>query len=339
MEENKKILITGASGFIGGYLVDEALEKGYEVWAGVRKNSSKENFQDKPVHFIDLRYDDREALIRQIRETVELSGKWDYVIHNAGLTKTLNKQDFYKVNAEYTRHLIEALIAADCTPEKFVLMSSLSCFGPVREKSLQPICADDKPQPNTIYGKSKLAAEQFLQQQNHFPYIILRPTGVYGPKDKDYLVELQSINKGFDLKAGFKPQMLTFIYVRDLARAAMLAVENKTVRNKAYFVADGDVHTDAEFSKLVQQILGRKRVLNVRIPVWLTYCACLVSELAGKISGKPQTLNTDKFQILKQRNWMCETVSIWEDLGFSANYNLEEGLYETIHFNKKMGWL
>ena len=339
MEDKKKILITGASGFIGGYLVDEALEKGHEVWAGVRKNSSRENFRDKPVHFIDLHYDDGNVLTEQIRETVKVSGKWDYVIHNAGLTKTLNKQDFYKVNTTYTRRLIEALIAADCTPQKFVLMSSLSCFGPVREKSFQPITSEDTPQPNSVYGKSKLAAEQFLQQQNDFPYIILRPTGVYGPKDKDYLVELQSINKGFDMKVGFQPQKLTFIYVRDLARAALLAVENETIRNKAYFVADGDVYTDDEFSKIVQQILGRKQVLSIQIPIGLTWFACFVSQLVGKMSGKPKTLNTDKFQILKQRNWICETAAIREDLGFSATYNLEKGLYETIHFSKKMGWL
>jgi nucleoside-diphosphate-sugar epimerase len=334
MNEKKKILITGASGFIGGFLVDEALRRGYDVWAGIRKQSVRDNFREKPVHLIDLFYDDKDELAKQIHETVEISGKWDYVIHNAGITKTLDKQNFYKVNASYTSNLIEALSDTDNKPQKFVLMSSLSCFGPVKENSTEAITADDEPKPNTEYGKSKLAAENFLKQQSHFPYIILRPTGVYGPRDKDYLVEFQSVNKGFDFKAGLKPQMLTFIYVKDLAKAVFLAIENENINNKAYFVADGDVHTDAEFSKLIQKILGKKYVLNIRMPLWLTYCYCFISEVSGKITGKPMTLNTDKFKILKQRNWICETASLEADLGFCAEYNLEKGLDETINFNK-----
>jgi nucleoside-diphosphate-sugar epimerase len=336
MDERKKILITGASGFIGGFLVDEALHRGYEVWAGIRKQSVRDNFKDKPVHLIDLLYDDKNKLAKQIYETVKISGKWDYIVHNAGITKTLYKQDFYKINSSYTRNLIEALTEADCKPRKFILMSSLSCFGPIKENSTEPITANDEPKPNTEYGKSKLAAEMFLKQQRSFPYIILRPTGVYGPRDKDYLVELQSINKGFDFKPGMKPQMLTFIYVKDLTKAVFLAIENENINNKVYFVADGDVYSNDEFSKLVQKLLEKKYVLNIRIPLWLTYCACLVSEAVGKATGKPMTLNTDKFKILKQRKWICETDSIKEDLGFCAEYNLEKGLNETINFNKKI---
>jgi nucleoside-diphosphate-sugar epimerase len=339
MNEKKKVLITGASGFIGGFLVDEALCRGYEVWAGIRKQSVRDNFKDKNVHLINLFYEDKNELARQIHETAEISGKWDYIIHNAGITKTLHKQDFYKVNATYTNNLIETLAESDCKPRKFILMSSLSCFGPVKENSTEVITAEDEPKPNTEYGKSKLAAETYLKQQRFFPYIILRPTGVYGPRDKDYLVELQSINKGFDLKTGMKPQMLTFIYVKDLAKAVFLAAENENINNKAYFVSDGDVYSDDEFSKLIRKLLVKKHVLNVRIPLWLTYCACFISEIAGRITGKPMTLNTDKFKILKQRNWTCKTESINEDLGFCAEYNLEKGLYETINFNKKANLL
>jgi nucleoside-diphosphate-sugar epimerase len=335
MDKKKKILITGASGFIGGFLVDEALRRDYEVWAGTRKQSAQDSLRDKNVHLINLFYEDKNEMAKQIRETAEMSGKWDYIVHNAGITKTLHKQDFYKVNATYTGNLIEALAEADCKPHKFILMSSLSCFGPIKENSAEAITSEDEPKPNTEYGKSKLAAETYLKQQRYFPYIILRPTGVYGPRDKDYLVELQSINRGFDLKAGMKPQMLTFIYVKDLARAVFLAIENENIRNKAYFVADGDAYSDDEFSKLVRKLLVKKHVLNIRMPLWLTYCACFISEVAGKITGKPTTLNTDKYKILKQRNWICETKSMTEDLGFCAEYNLEKGLYETIHFNRK----
>ena len=95
----KKILITGASGFIGGFLVKEALNRGYETWAGVRSTSSRVNLQDERIRFIDLKYSDRESLTAQLADFVREHGPWDYVIHNAGLTKTLDKRNFYRINA------------------------------------------------------------------------------------------------------------------------------------------------------------------------------------------------------------------------------------------------
>lgn len=334
-----KILITGASGFIGGFLVGEALNRGYEVWAGVRPSSSRENLQDARIKFIDLKYNDLIALTAQLSDFAAKEGAWDYVIHNAGLTKTLDKRNFFRVNAENTHRLIEALSASDCKPKKFILMSSLSSFGAVDEKTFQPIRLDDPQKPNTAYGKSKLEAENYLRSQNYFPYIILRPTGVYGPGEKDYLVELQAIQSGFDFVSGFTPQRLTFIYVKDLVKAAFLAIENATVNNKAYFVADGDVHTDTEYSRLIQELLGKRFVLHARVPMWTAHIACQCSEWMGKLLKKSMTLNTDKYIILKQRNWICEVAPIQDDLGFKADYPLRRGLEECIRWYRDHGWL
>ncbi len=339
MNERKRILITGASGFIGGFLVKEALQRGYEVWAGIRLNSSREYLQDERIHFIHLQYDDENALTKQLLEVVSTTGAWHYIIHNAGITKTFNTADFYKVNALYTHKLIESLNEADCRPEKFLLMSSLSSYGPVNEYSFRPIRIDDEQQPDSIYGKSKLQAELFVRAQTYFPYIILRPTGVYGPGDKDYLMEMKSIKSGFDLKVGMKPQNITFIYVKDLAVAAFLALENSSLRNSSYFVADGDVYTDNEFAGIIKKILNKHFVFNLRIPLWVCYVACVCSEILGSIFGKSMTLNMDKYKILKQRNWICETEPIRRELGFIPQYNLKEGLDETIRYSKERGLL
>ena len=123
--EQKRILITGASGFIGGFLVDEALRRGYDVWAGVRSGSSRKNLSDERIRFIDLRYDDKDALTEQLREVKSVLGAWHYVIHNAGITKAVDLSDFNKINALYTNKLLVALAEADCKPEKFLLISSL----------------------------------------------------------------------------------------------------------------------------------------------------------------------------------------------------------------------
>ena len=133
----RKVLITGASGFIGGFLTDEALKRGYEVWAGVRSQSSRTHLQDERIRFIQLNYKDEEALKKQLADFAEKEGAWDYVIHNAGLTKTLDKANFFEVNAENTRRFLHAL-AAQCQPGKFLLMSSLSSFGQGDERTLHP---------------------------------------------------------------------------------------------------------------------------------------------------------------------------------------------------------
>lgn len=339
MNEQKRILITGASGFIGGFLVAEALQRGYAVWAGIRSGSSRAHLQDPCIRFIDLSYDDGEALTKQLCEVAATTGGWHYVIHNAGITKTLNPMDFYRINAMYTHHLIESLAEAGCKPQKFLLMSSLSSYGPVNEYSFRPIRLDDDRQPDSIYGKSKLQAELFVKAQTYFPYVILRPTGVYGPGDKDYFLEIKSIKRGFDFKVGLKPQRITFIYVKDLAVAAFLALEHDAVCDRSYFVADGDVYTDDAFAALIKKQIGRRFVFRLRIPYWMCYVACVCSEMAGHIIGRPMTLNTDKYKILKQRNWICETEPTRKELNFIPKYNLKEGLEETIRYSRENGLL
>ena len=334
-----KILITGASGFIGGFLVKEALRRGYETWAGVRATSSRENLQDERIHFIDLKYNNREALTAQLKDFVREQGAWDYVIHNAGLTKTLDKQNFFRINAENTHNFIEALAAAGCKPKKFLLMSSLSSYGRGDEVNFRPIRLDDPQQPDTAYGKSKLEAENYVRNQSHFPYVILRPTGVYGPGEKDYFMEIKSVKSGFDFAVGFIPQRITFIYVKDLARVAFLALENETILNRHYFVADGDVHTDESFARMIQDIVKKRHVLHARIPLGLVYVACHCSEWIGKLLNKSMTLNTDKYIILKQRNWICDVTPLQEELGFTPEYPLRKGLEESIEWYCNEGWL
>lgn len=334
-----KVLITGASGFIGSFLVEESLRRGYETWAGIRATSSRARLQDKRIRFIDLKYDDPKKLTEQLSEYAALHGAWDYVIHNAGLTKTLRKENFFRVNAEHTHNLLEALHASGCAPRKFILMSSLSSFGLGDEVNFTPFSLSDTQRPNTVYGQSKLKAEHYVRDQKYFPWIILRPTGVYGPGDRDYFLEIKSIQSGLDLAVGFTPQRITFIYVKDLATVAFMAIENEKIKNKHYFVADGDQHTDESFANLIQELLGKKKVIHARIPLGLVKVACWCSEQIGKLLGKEMTLNTDKYIILKQRNWICDVTPLQDDLGFIASYPLKKGLEESIEWYRKEGWL
>lgn len=198
-----KILVTGASGFIGSYIVEEALRQGMETWAAVRPSSSKKYLQDDRIHFINLNLSSQEEL------EIELAPhEFDYIVHAAGVTKCLHTADFSKVNTEGTKHLVDAILHLRMPIKRFVFVSSLSVFGAIREEQpYQEISENDTPRPNTAYGKSKLAAERYLESiGNNFPYIILRPTGVYGPREKDYFLMAQSIKRHVDFAVGFKRQ-------------------------------------------------------------------------------------------------------------------------------------
>ena len=209
-----KILITGASGFIGSFIVEEALKRGFETWAAVRGSSKRDFLQDERIHFIELNLSNQTQLEEQLKEH-----SFDYVVHAAGVTKCLNTSDFYRINTEGTKNLVRALINLKMPLKRFVYLSSLSVYGAIHEQ--QPyveIKETDTPQPNTEYGKSKLEAEQWLEELD-FPYVILRPTGVYGPRERDYFLMAKSIKQHSDFAVGYQQQDITFVYVLDVVQA------------------------------------------------------------------------------------------------------------------------
>lgn len=322
-----KILITGASGFIGSFYVEAALQKGWEVWAGVRKKSSRKYLTDPHIHFIELNYTDAAGLQKQVKKHVIGHDKWDYVIHSAGITKSAHDVDFERINHVYSQNLIDALRNSGNTPEKFVYMSSLAAFG-----------TGDTPRPNSAYGKSKIQTEQYLQSLPDFPFIILRPTGVYGPHEKDYYVMCKMVNAGLDVSVGNKPQMLNFIYIKDLVRVCFSAIESP-LQNKVWFVADGDTYTSQSYSQILKEVLHKKHVLKITIPLSLVKTVSVFAGLYCQITKRPSLVNPDKIKIMEQRNWTCDTSSLEKDLGFKAEYNLRRGLEETVAWYKDHDWL
>ena len=337
-----RILVTGATGFIGSFIVEEALNKGMEVWAAVRKTSSLEYLRDSRIHRIELNLSSEDGLKNQLKDH-----PFDYVVHAAGVTKCIHQEDFYRINTEGTKNLVNAIRTLKMPLKRFVYLSSLSIFGPIKEQQpYQEITEADTPQPNTAYGKSKLLAEQFLDGINEslkadeepFPYVILRPTGVYGPREKDYFLMAKSIKGHSDFSVGYKQQDITFVYVQDVVQAVFLAIDyGKTGRK--YFLSDGQVYQSSTFSNLIHQELGRPWWIRIKAPIWILRIVTFFGEHIGRMTGKITALNNDKYHILKQRNWRCDIQPAIDELGYHPEYPLELGVPQTIRWYKENKWL
>lgn len=330
----KSLLVTGASGFIGSFIVEEALKLGVDVWAAVRKTSSRRWLSDKRINFIELNLSDKEELKRQLA-----GHSFDYVVHAAGVTKCLHSEDFFKTNTEGTKNLVNAIRELAIPITRFVEISSLSVYGPVREQ--QPyteIRESDTPQPNTAYGRSKLEAERFLDSLTGFPYVVLRPTGVYGPRERDYFMMAQSIKRHTDFAVGYKPQDITFVYVADVVQAVFLAIDHGQTGRK-YFLSDGKVYNSRTFSDLIHSELGRPWLLRIKAPIWLLRIITFCGEYVGRLTGKITALNNDKYNIMRQRNWRCDIQPAIDELGYKPRYDLECGVKLAMDWYKDNGWL
>ena len=340
-DTKEKILITGASGFIGSFLVARGLELGFDVWAAVRKSSSRRYLQDPRIHFLELDFDDDDLLAAQLEKHVAEYGAFAHVLHAAGATKARCEAEFVRANAEGTARLARQLLQTKAlrpSTGRFVFFSSLSVYGPVREEDNRPIFESDEQMPDTAYGRSKQQAEQELAHIPDLNYIILRPTGVYGPREKDYFLMAKSIIQRVDFSVGYKPQTITFIYVRDLVEAAYLALDHGE-SGRAYFLTDGHNYSSRDFSNLLQKELNIRGVLHIKAPIWFLKLVCFINGGLASLFGKTTTLNMDKFNILKQRNWQCDIRPAEQELGYRPQYPLERGVKETVNWYIQNGWL
>lgn len=334
-----KILVTGASGFIGSFIVEKGLELGHEVWAGVRGTSSHKFLKDKRIHFIELNLENKTVLKEQLSAFARENKRWECVIHAAGVTKCLDKQDFMRVNFNGTKNLVDTLLESDMCPEQIIYLSSLSVFGPVREEQpYTPILDSDEAKPDTAYGKSKLMAEAYLRSIPNLPYVIFRPTGVYGPRERDYFKMAVSIKNHIDFAVGYKPQVITFIYVKDLVKAIYSAID-KGITARTYFVSEPRGYHSRSFSDYIQHEMGIRHVLHIKAPLWVLRIISVCSEHISRITKKPATLNSDKYNIMKQRNWLCDTSKIEKELDFTVDYDLAKGTAEMIKWYKENKWL
>ena len=174
--------------------------------------------------------------------------------------------------------------------------------------------------------------------QGSLPYVILRPTGVYGPRERDYFLMAKTIKNHTDFAVGYKQQDITFVYVKDLVQAVFLALERGRPGRK-YFISDGKAYQSSTFSRLVRRELGSPWWIRLTVPVWGLRVVTFFGEYIGRLTGTISALNNDKYRIMKQRNWRCDISPAVKELGYKPQYDLERGVKETIKWYKDNEWL
>jgi len=326
----ERVLITGASGFVGYHLILEALKNNLEVFAAIRKTSKIDHLAHLNIKYTYPEFDNPEALKKELQEK-----QYHYIIHAAGTLRARTFSEYDQINAEYTYNLAYAAASSRGAFKKFVFISSLAAVGPL--DTFEGIITEDTmPNPITTYGRSKLLAENRLKSINKLNYTILRPTAVYGPRDKDIFIFLKQVAKGIEPYIGHIQQKLSFIYVTDLATAAIKALH--TGDNKIYIIADGNFYNRYKMAELTKNILTIKTV-KFHIPVNFVKMIAFIAEKVGSLSKKAPVINREKLNELKAVNWSCAIEKARVDLGFIPQYDLQAGLTEAFDWYKANNWL
>ena len=324
-----KVLITGASGFIGYHLVEACLHAGLEVSAAVRPSSDVAHFADLNLKYVTPAFGNADELRRHIAE-----GGYDYVIHAAGITRAKTQDDYNKVNAEYTRNLAQAV--KDTQVKKFIFLSSLAAIGPTVYDDPNPITEERTPQPVTSYGRSKLLAEQYLNEIE-IPKIIFRPTAVYGPREKDIFIVFKTLASRIEPYIGRGAQTLSFIHGQDIADVVVKAMYSD-IADATYNLSDGKKYDKYELANIIKKELGRS-AFRLHVPMGIARLIAASLEQLYKNSDKAPTLNKEKLAELAAENWNCSIERVQKDLGFTPRFDLYSGVANTVQWYKNNNWL
>ncbi len=330
---SSRVLITGASGFIGYHLIEAAQKEGLEVHAAVRRSSNVNHLQKFNPVFVYPELSDKEALKQLLKE-----GNYSYIIHAAGATRAKNTQAYNIINADYTRLLAEAALEAHIPLKRFLFMSSLAALGPLSYAEEQPITENTLPLPITSYGTSKLLAERMLEELTDLPLTTIRPTAVYGPREKDLFILFKTLNQGLDAYIGKEPQRLSFVYVKDLAEVTVAALFKGQSERQAYNISDGFAYDRYALADSFKEASGKKP-RRVHLPVGVLKLAANIMELGATFSSVAPVVNREKVKELTAPNWFCSIEAAKRDLQYQPHYNLNKGIAETWQWYKANDWI
>jgi nucleoside-diphosphate-sugar epimerase len=317
-----KVLVTGASGFIGSHLCADLVTQGYEVRAMVRKTSNRQWLEGLAVELVYADLNDPDTLTAAVQGV-------DGVMHTAAVVRSVRKQDFLRVNYLGTQTL--AGISAAAGVKSFVLFSSVAAAGPV--KADERLDATRTPRPVSDYGRAKLAAENaVLEFRDRMKVVILRLPAVYGPRDRDGLMLWRLLNRGWAPVFG---GIFSLVFVSDAVRAAVRALEKPVPSGAIYFISDGNCYNYQAIAEVWEKITGRK-VRRIKVPF---LAGLLFARFYSWLKREGTIFNPDKIRELYQECWVCADPRAKQDLSFEPEFDLCRGGEITLRWYKEKGWI
>lgn len=320
-----KVLVTGATGFIGGRLVRELVRVGAEVRGMLRRRPSDQGLD---IDWVRGDMTDLASLESAVRGV-------DAVIHSAALLKAPWRDSFLSENLSGARNVVAAC-AKQTTPPALVVVSSMAAHGPSCDG--RPRHESDSEVPVSRYGQMKLACDRATSEwAARLPISFVRPPMVFGAPDPTTLKLFRAVERGFHVVPGDQPRRISAIHVDDLSRF-LYAVARSGERVRAgvdldhrgiYFIAHGDQPTFAQFGRMIAAALGRRSLRVVTLSNGMFERVSRAVEALGRWRDQPTPLNLDKFAEATVGSWHCDT-SRAETLLDPPLASLEQRLADTV---------
>ncbi|HWW01930.1 MAG TPA: NAD(P)-dependent oxidoreductase [Candidatus Acidoferrum sp.] len=325
-----KVLLTGGSGFVGSHILDVLRARGLATVVLLRPTSNR-RFLQSHLPATEVRagsVGEPESLRHALADVT-------HVIHCAGRTRATRSSEFYDTNHQGTRNVVEAVNVHGASVQRLVHISSLAVAGPATPS--RPAQEEDPPHPVSEYGKSKLAGELEVPNRCRTPYTILRPPAVYGPRDSGFLPMFRAV-KHHLLPRPSSKQMLSLVFVRDLAEATVRCLDNPVAAGKTYFVASGELTTGRQMAAEIAEQM-EAWTLPCPLPAAVLWPLCLALEAWSRFTRKPTLLNLQKYAELRAPGWVCDASRLQRELGYTCGTSLQQGIAESLEWYRGERWL
>jgi len=325
-----KVLVTGGTGFIGSHLIERLRQRGDEVRcvAKDRLNAALLEALNVEVVFGDLN--------NGVGWESILDGV-DYIYHLAGVTRSRSSKEYYEGNFLATKRFIDVCTANCGGLQRFVYVSSLAAVGPSLDSKL--VKEETPYHPVSHYGKSKMLGElEVLKARDRLPITIIRPSAVYGPRERDMYEYIRLIMRGIQPLIGFRRKLISLIHSDDVVEGILVAAEHPRGIGETYFLGSEQSYTMEDIGRAIAHAI-HNRPIKIRVPHILVYAVGAIAETVGKLTGKQIFFNLQKVRESVQPAWICSVEKARVHLGFRQRVSLDEGMLKTYLWYRKNGWL